>query len=486
MRMVRNHSGLLIIGVVAAVLVGMTVLGVLGDFPARVVADDGLSVAVPPPTGQARAGSIRNKIGYSHAELRMGEHMPNGQGIVVGQVEGVFQNGYLAKRNVAELKGTRFIPESGPGLASSHATMVARYITGNDSAGHGVTEIHGWQVSDWLGPGMLNTGLAKAPRSDHPARVFNHSWVGGGGKAAPNILRRIDYLIDKHDLIMVCGVNNKPGGVPNLLASAYNVISVGVTAGDSSDGLTTIEGAGRCKPELAAPGKLSSWTTGTVTGCVAALLEYADRMVEQDKSGRNKDAAKSEVIKAALLAGANRFKDWDPPAGEPLARKVGAGVVDLDRSLLILGGGHAEPDKPTTQRYGWSFSQIASEQQRTYTFTITQPQGLTGIALVWHRRVVGGTIKIPHPETGEPVAVWNASARSADLDMELAWMRPGGGEKIIATSASKVDNVERIDLRNLAPGKYELRITRKADKHDEDWDYALAWRIEGWERDSTV
>jgi len=41
----------------------------------------------------------------------------------------------------------------------------------------------------------------------------------------------------------------------------------------------------------------------------AALLEYAGRLAEADE--KNKDAARSEVIKAVLLAGADRSSNWD-------------------------------------------------------------------------------------------------------------------------------------------------------------------------------
>ncbi|MFN3167541.1 MAG: S8 family serine peptidase [Phycisphaeraceae bacterium] len=442
-----------------------------------------LSDPIPPASDDERVGTIKNKIGWTHAKERLGWDMPNGNGVPVGQVEAPFRGGYLANTDHKQLKGTGFIPESGPSQqASGHATTVARHIVGPDAAGQGVKAIHGYEAGDWMGEGLLKLATTDGPTADQPARVFNHSWIMPGHISAPLILRRVDFLIDEHDVLVVCGLDNKPGRVPALLASAYNVISVGVDSGMNTDGLTHIEGEGRCKPEIVAPGGKTSWSAGVVTGCVAALIEYADRMIDEDDAkGQNQDANKSEVVKAVLLAGAHKPAGWAPPEGEPLDRKLGAGVVDIDRSLVMLGAGHAEPDKPTDQRYGWSFAQVESNQCRAYKFTIDKPQGDTTITLVWNRKVLGGTTEMKDPRTNELRTVWNTGAFCPNLELELMKLDREGNAKPVAASKSKVDNVELIHLETLEPGRYEVRVSRVQDGVKEAWDYALAWRIEAGE-----
>lgn len=469
-------SGVLI----GALSVGALVLINVTGEPTTVQADAGTSLTppIPPATDEQRAGSRRHSIGWINAKDRLQADMPMGRGIAVGQVEGNLQTGYLANTQHRDLPGTGFIPESGKSKLNGHATNVATYIAGPQSAGQGVRSVHAWTVNDWITSGYLNTGTTENPKADHPARVFNHSWIAPKSSSAPIVLRRVDYQIDTQDVLVVAGVNNELGEIPDLLASAYNTISVGSTMGKHSDALTTTEGEGRSKPEIVAPGNLTSWSTGVVTGVCAALLEYADRIVEEDDQGSNKNAAKSEVIKAALFAGAQRNNNWAPQEGESLDRMFGVGVVDIDRALVILDGGHIEPDKPTKQRYGWSFATIDPARLKTYTFTIDQPQGESGIALVWHRRVLGGKVNLINEATGDSREIWNPTAFVPNLNLGLIKIDADGNETLIAKSASEVDNLELIHLPQLDPGQYALRIVRAPDDTKMAWDYAIAWRIE--------
>ena len=464
-----------------AVSAGAVALVNVASSPPLVQADAGTSLTapIPPATLEDRAPTLRHRLCWVHAKKRLKADMPMGRGIAVGQVEGSASTGYLANTHHKDLPGTGFIPESGESKLNGHATAVATYIAGPQSAGQGVRAIHAWTVNDWITTGYLNIGTTDNPRDDHPVRVFNHSWISPASPNAPLVLRRIDYAIDTNDILVVCGVDNKPGKIPHLLASAYNVISVGTNTTPHSDGLTSIEVEGRCKPDIAASGGKTRWTTGSVTGICAALLEYADGLVAADE--RNKDATRSEVIKAVLFAGARRPERWAPPEGEPFDRKLGSGVVDMDRALVILDGGHAKPDKPTNQRYGWSFATIDPGKLRTYTFTVDEAQGQAGIALVWHRRVIGGKVNLVNNETGESREIWNPAQFTPNLNLGLIKTNDDGSETLIAASTSKIDNVELIHVSKLDPGTYTLRIVRQADGSKTTWDYAIAWRIEAKE-----
>lgn len=472
-----NKQTVMGLGLMALTAGALVAADVVSDpSPAAANAGTSLTEPIPPATEEERVGNARNRMGWTHAKERLMADMPMGRDIPVGQVEGNEQTGYLADTRHKDLPGTGFIPESGEAKLNGHATAVATYIAGPQSAGQGVRAVHAWTVNDWMGDGYLRVNGTDDPRNDHPARVFNHSWIAPTSPAAPLILRRVDHVIDNQDVLVVVGVDNKPGEIPALLASAYNTISVGAPSGNNSDELTAVEGEGRCKPEIVAPGNLTSWTTGVVTGVCAALLEYADRLAKADD--KNKNAARSEVIKAVLLAGADRSSNWQPPEGEPLDRKLGAGMVDIDRSLVMLAGGHVEPNKPTNQRYGWSFAQVEPGKLHTHDFTVDAEQGQVGIALVWHRRVLGGKAKLVNEATGETRDIWNPSAFIPDLNLGLMKINDDGSETMIATSVSQVDNVELIHLPQLEPGKYTLRVARQMDDTKMAWDYALAWRIE--------
>jgi len=448
---------------------------------AQAAADAGLSEPIPPRLDRLRRGSELNIIAWHTARQRLGVDMPTGKGIPVGLVEG--GSAFMPKATDAKFQGITLISESPNEGDSGHATNAADHLVGKDAPGQGITEVHCWSAGDWMNDGYLNVGSTDPPEPDHPARVFNHSWVSGGNKYAPLLLRRVDYVVDRYDKPVVCGVNNGPGAVPHLLANAYNVISVGNESGRSSDGLTEIEGEGRCKPELVAPGGATSWSTPIVTGCVAALLEMGDRMAAADPDGPNRNAVRSEVVKALLLAGARRRNAWKTIDNEPLDRALGAGVVDLDRSLVMLEGGRAAPDQdaPTTRRYGWSFAPIDANQARTYRFNITERQVEAGFALVWHRRVLGGKAKLRVKETGEERLIWNSSFYTPNLDLKLVRRVDAQTTEQVAISRSKVDNVELIHLKPLEPGRYTLTVNRGPDNTNMSWDYALAWRIEAHE-----
>ena len=117
----------------------------------------GLTPPIPPVAEDDRRGNRRNRIGWTHAKKRLKADMPMGRGIPVGQVEGSADDGYLADTRHRDLPGTGFIPESGKAKLNGHATAVATNIAGPQSAGQGIRVIHGWAVSDWIGPGYLNT-----------------------------------------------------------------------------------------------------------------------------------------------------------------------------------------------------------------------------------------------------------------------------------------------------------------------------------------
>jgi hypothetical protein len=201
----------------------------------------------------------------------------------------------------------------------------------------------------------------------------------------------------------------------------------------------------------------------------ARLLEVADTM---KREGRTDAAGRSEVIKAVLLGGAAKDANWKPAPGKPLHERLGAGLVRIDRSYDLLTAGPAEPGA-LSGRYGWAFRALPREAKENYTFETPRTLGEAALTLVWNRRVEGGPTR--DLLTGRPR--WNTATRLADFDLRLFRADERGEESELAASASAIDNVEHIFLRELPRGRYRIEVSRK-DTLDEPYDYALAWRIE--------
>jgi len=419
-------------------------------------------------------------MGAAAAEARLGADMPTGRGVVMGHVEGG-KGSYLPNTDHGGWGKVLFVRRSGPSEVNGHANATARIVYGPNGVAPGVGVVHVYSSSDWLGPGYLNAGSAEPPADELP-RVFNHSWISGtSGPQAAHVLRRLDWQVDERDVIMCVGVNNNAkSSVPPLLGSAYNAIAVGSGVGTSSGGYTKIEVEGRCKPDIAGHGKLTSFTTPVIAGLAARLVEFADRIdAEAHRGGGDppKAAARAETIKAVILAGATKPDGWAAAEGHPLDEHYGAGVAHLDRSLRIFEAGRAAPARHHEGGGGWAFEQLAAEAEHRYTFELTEPAELS-LVLTWHRRVFGkpADVTINRPGQPEPqkARVWVDAPMVADLDVEL--VRLGEGEaQPVAASASRIDNVEHIYVPKLEPGRYAVTVKRLTDQYDQPWDYALAW-----------
>ncbi len=411
------------------------------------------------PAGQR--GSLRWRVG-----LGRGGEVPGlpieatGKGITAGHVEG--QHGdYLPNTRDAIFSGVRITPRSGQSKVNGHAQYTSKVIYGNAGLAPGIEEVFFYTSAHWMGSAVLRSGSINPPTADG-RRVFSHSWIGDGHPYAANILRRLDYLIDQEDVMVVVGVNNgseKP--VPALLASAYNTIAVGLDTGGSSGGYTTFEGAGRCKPEIVAPRGRTSYSTPVVASIVARLLERADAM--------GGDAAFSEVIKAVLLAGAEKTEHWQPRPGKPLDERLGAGLVRYDRSDAVLTTGPLEEGGVGGER-GWAFGEMAREGTGSYGIETEEVIDELSVVLVWNRRVDGR--QIDDLLTG--VQRWVDTPRLADFDLRLVALDDRGLGHSVSQSVSEIDNVEHIYLAGLPPGRYRFEITRK-DGLIEPWEYAVAW-----------
>ncbi len=431
--------------------------------PKRLIADD-----------KAPGLSPAREVGAKGKSRQRGESLNyrfiQGRGVPVGHVEG--QPGdYLPNTNDGVFAGVKMTPRSGPSKVNSHSQMTSKIIFGRTGLAAGIGDVYFYSSGYWMGNGALRVGSGEPPISDG-RRVFTHSWIGSAMPVAANVLRRIDYLVDTEDVQMVVGLNNgAKSSVPFLLGSAYNVIAVGTASGNSSGGYTVYEGKGRCKPDVVARRNTTSAATPAVAATVARLLEAADRMYGVPDAGR------SEVIKAVLMAGASKSRKWRAKAGKPLDEHLGAGVVRFSYSYAVLRAG------PTVQGaeledYGWDFQSLEPGGTWVYELNLQQAMGEVSVVLVWNRRIDGRQVE--DLVTGK--SRWLDTPRLADFD--LKWSVTDGQERgqVLSESASKVDNVEHVYLKQVPSGRHRLIVTR-ADERDEAWDFAIAWRIEARPRD---
>ena len=266
--------------------------------------------------------SLRDRIGWNEANERLGREMPTGAGIAFGHVEGNAGE-YRPDLTGPAYDAVAFSLRSGDSEPSAHATATAKIIYGSRGLAPGVEVVHVMTSQDFLTDALLRSNTTAPPMSAEeeptpfPARVYTHSWIGDPPEAqALPILRRVDWLVDERDLIMVVGVNNgRESTVPALLGSAYNAIAVGQLQGNSSGGLTRVEVPGRVKPDLVAPGNLTSFHDaggggGGGAGVAVRRPQGGGRCRGREPVGGGEGGAARRGREAAEVAG-----DGGPPAG---------------------------------------------------------------------------------------------------------------------------------------------------------------------------
>jgi len=427
------------------------------------------SLDAPPQSASAKTNGGNTPAalaGFATVDRQLGDKAPTGRGIAVLQVEGNAGD-YVPNVRDTAFEGVTFTPRSGESRTNGHAQAVGRVLYGPRGLAPGVEQVHNMTTSDWIGDGLLNAHRPKPPAED-PARVQTHSWIMPRGSS--DVLRRVDYLADARDVIVVAGVNNNKTPVPMIVASSYNGIAVGHWSGNSSGGYTKYEGKGRCKPDLVAPGGLTSFATPAVAAAAARLLEQADRMADDEP-----DAGRSEVIKATLLAGADKPKGWEQAEGKPLDAHLGAGRLRFDRSFEILRSGSTRPGKIRAMT-GWDFRSLKHDHTASYRLQTPRDLGELSLILTFHRRIDGRY----YTDTRSGRERCDTTPRLADFDLVLYRLDNEGRESVAAKSVSEIDNTEHIYLPKLPAGRYRIKVSRKDDR-EEAWEYAVAWRLEAGE-----
>ncbi len=449
-----------------------------------------ISALIPPiPAAFAQNSTI---VGLDALRARLGvANTPTGAGIVVGQVEAPSGGAYGPNQADAQFVGKSFTAQSGTPGVSSHATTVGMNLYGNvSSISPGVTQIHLWEAGNWV-QGYLRVQLGSgSPPLTPPAglKTFNHSWIGsfGSGAVDNEAIRRADFAVARDNILVFTGMNNS-GSTPALMSSMYHGISVGRRDGaaSSTDSVATVDGAGRMKPELVAPGNLTSFTTPVAAACGALLVETVR---DTPALASNPNAEKADTLKAILLAGAwhepgwsNNAPDTGPNRGlvtRSLDDELGAGTVNVNTSHMILTGGEqaaspSVPSGPTAASNGFHRVDVLPQGSVYWRFRLNTVASAASIAAAWHRSVPF-TFGLPS------VANFDLELWKVDAVGNLVSLVGDGGLGVFTrgnvASQSTIDNVEHLFIESLQPGDYVLEL-RRVDTLTSfpTWTAAVAW-----------
>lgn len=411
----------------------------------------------------------KDDVGFTRLQAIAGGDLPTTHGNGFTQVEALESGAnYMPDTASAMFTGKTFVNKtSTSAVTSNHANTVASFFYSTSSLlpGTAATTVDVYSADDWLGAGFLRAGTNNEPAIESRA-VQNHSWITTSGDTATSeeICQRLDFAIDRDGFICVAGENNGSSTtLPLLMGQSYHTIVVGRTDGLHSAGSTTIDGAGRIKPDLVAPGTATSYTTPVVGGA-AGILHEKLRTSPHSLSG----ADLPRTIKALLMASArkDRVANWDNTSTRPLDDVYGAGEVNIHNAYLVMQAGRVSAGAIQHGQRAWAAESVSSSAAKSYFFTI--PGGAPSVplcaALVWHRVI---TDNLPGP------ANWGSlSSSMVNLDLSLYSATGTSRGVLISQSASTLDNVEMIYQPQLAPGDYELVVSSDSATATP---YALAW-----------
>ncbi len=462
--------------------------------------------------GAPARADYKADVDYTRLASELGASMPDGAGIPVSQVEAVILVGtnqaWMPDPNNAQFGGKTITDVSGavPGVFSGHANGVGQRFYGDiTSTSPGITAVSSYLAGDWIGVGFLRVsppGSVPLQPLFSASRISNHSWVGSMGTFDLDTLARLDWAVERDEMVQVAGFTGSSRR--RLLSSAYNVISVNKTGALTTTGSASAGGiytAGRTKPDIVAPATNASTAVPRVASASALLIEVAHNnpglstdQKAKSTTNRNGDtvynAERVEVIKAALMTGADRttgnttssdISDYRvntiDRTTNGLDRRFGAGQLNVYNSYHIIAAGEQNSieDLPngggligsTGFDYDPEFGG-SKGSNTTATYYLPAAVGPTRVtaSLVWNMAVDGGK-----------VASFNGSATLYDLNLLLFDVTDHGNWVLAGSSDSTNENTENMWQLLNSSKDYALQVEIGAEQTQFNWDYGLAWRI---------
>ncbi|MEX2187577.1 MAG: dockerin type I domain-containing protein [Pirellulales bacterium] len=449
---------------------------------------------------QPLSAGVLDDIGFTRLKQEQGDAISTGDRVAVAQSEALLSTDlYYPLTTNADFAGKTFLQGSGPHGVSSHATDVGQYFYGlSRSVSPGVTSVTNYTAVGWLNGDQLKTLSSQLPAAS-VARVANHSWISSGfGGEVLNSLQRMDWLVETDDFVQVAGVNNLSGGVEApaaLFASAFNVITVGVSTGNHSTGATDLPfppytAANRVRPHLVAPMNQTSFAAPLVASTATLLIDLAidhpglSNGTQISSPGRNNrkinNGETSEVIRAALMAGADRQAItqrsngyvYDPSSTSGLDPRFGAGQLDVYQSYHVVSGGEQDARErgnvADIKMYGFDYEpSYVAGQARTYRFSVDEVSREFAASLAWN---VDIDLQLANGVYQDQSVVLK------NLNLLLRDVVTG---QTIASSNGGHDVTENLYVPILGQGQYELAVSAANYSVVNPWtvDYALAWRF---------
>lgn len=442
----------------------------------------------------------REDIGYTALVSELDVQV-NGDDVWVTQVESASSGHWMPNVVDNAFVGKEFFNASGDDGVSGHATTVGRYFYGNDTAiAPGISTVTVYEGNHWLQDGFLRLFFWGRQPDKSSSRIANHSWVSSGASCNPEVLRRLDWVVDRDEFLQVAALNNG-STARELLSSSFNAITVGRTDASHPYGTAAVDEiytAGRTAPLIVTPVTPTSYAAPVVSAAAALLIEvgHTDPDLSTDPvymttTNRNGDiiynAERSEVIKAALMAGADRFTnnsgsveitDYrgipDDRTDNRLDRRYGAGQLNVYNSYRIVASGeqnsvedHAEGQgaiAPEGFDYDPRFGGNDANATASYYFVADGVYTLLSAALVWNLCIDGGT---PYSFDG--------TAMLYDMDLFLYDLTQDG--TVVSESKSSNENTENLFVSLTRGHEYLLQVRPGPAQAAFNWDFALAWQI---------
>ena len=248
----------------------------------------------------------------------------------------------------------------------------------------------------------------------------------------------------------------------------------------------------------------TSFATPHVTGTVALLQEFGDRMLKkakkqspQQKLAWSIDSRRHEVMKAVLLNSTEKIKDdgnglklgmtrtlidkqnkdWlvsdaykDPAI--PLHTQMGTGHLNAFRAYQQFSAGQWTPKKAVPS-IGWDYRSIFAGTSADYNLAQPlQKDSFVAVTLAWNRLVeLSDKNKNGKYDKGE---VFRDRGLN-NLDLYLVKADGKGDNRSACASISRVDSVEHIFCPVPATGNYKIRVQFKNSINEPTQPYALAW-----------
>ena len=486
--------------------------------------------------------TVRDDVGYTALLNEMGADTPNAAGMSIGIIEPAFVGrdnpevlAWLPNLDYTNPKISQVTMNDASGgstFDSGHSSEVSKYIFGQDiGLANGITEADYYNLSDFIysklipltnyvGPSQPNALLYSLGAKVFNNRINNFSSISSEVENNPALLRRFDWATSHEDVINIVSAGNRSRS-PVLFSSSYNSIYIGITSGSSGKVTALVDNiysGARQRPDVVTPIRNTSYGTAVASSITAVLLDTARNTAatfsnsSPSNMGVNtRHAEKSEVVKAVLMAGADRvtsntrendfLKDEDFVAirdedgkvirfisditdyraegfttNNGLDSRFGAGQANAFNSYKIMTAGEqdSQEDGGNTsvsllgfdydEAFGNGGGDANPNSVASYLLPTLTSDANLDVTLAWNLDVY----------SGDGLFI---NAMLYDLDLWL-YDVTDTKEVLVNASTSSFDNTETISQLLSAGRDYEFRVTTEKNVTALLWDYGIAWRVD--------